>query len=74
MTTGDIIRQVKFLTMPGPLSVGRNAVGSRIVRRFGGIPTVSAAHRLLESKRPARHAVRSAAVDTLALVPTPSRG
>jgi pimeloyl-ACP methyl ester carboxylesterase len=42
-TTGDIIRQVKFLTMRGPLSVGRNAVGSRIVRRFGGIPTVSAA-------------------------------
>ncbi len=42
-TTGDIIRQVKFLPLPRALSAGRVAVGSRIVRHFGGIPTVSAA-------------------------------
>ncbi len=42
-TSGDIIRQVKFLTLPGLLAGSRAAVGSRIVRRFGGIPTVSAA-------------------------------
>lgn len=42
-TTGDIIRQVKFLMLPSVFSAGRNAIGSRIVRRFGGIPTVPAA-------------------------------
>ena len=37
-TTGDIVRQVKFLTLPRGLAGGRAAVGTRIVRRFGGHP------------------------------------
>jgi len=43
-TTGDIIRQVRFLTLPSALAGGRAAVGTRVVRKFGGIPTLRAAH------------------------------
>lgn len=42
-TTGDIIRQVKFLSMPTGLARGRAAIGTQVVRRFGGIPTLRAA-------------------------------
>lgn len=42
-TTGDIIRHVQFLRLPALMSAGRVAIGSRIVRRFGGIPTLPAA-------------------------------
>ena len=55
-TTGDIVRQVKFLTLPRGLAGGRAAVGTRIVRRFGGIPTLRAA------ERPSRRFVAALAV------------
>ena len=55
-TSGDIVRQVKFLTMPRVLAGGRAAVGTRIVRRFGGIPTLAAA------EGPSRRFVASLAV------------
>ncbi len=42
-TTGDIVRQVRFLNMPRSLAGGRAAVGTLVVRRFGGIPTFRAA-------------------------------
>ena len=55
-TTGEIIRQLKFLTMPRGLSRGRAAVGTQVVRRFGGIPTMRAA------ERPSRRFVATLAV------------
>ncbi len=55
-TTGDIVRQVKFLTLPQRLAGSRAAVGTRIVRRFGGIPTLRAA------ERPSRRFVAALAV------------
>ncbi|WP_197380655.1 alpha/beta fold hydrolase [Mycolicibacterium mengxianglii] len=42
-TTGEIIRQVKFLSMTPRMSRGRVAVGSRIIKTFGGVPALRAA-------------------------------
>jgi pimeloyl-ACP methyl ester carboxylesterase len=41
-TTGDIIRQVKFLSVPPGLAGGRALIGGQIVRRFGGLPALRA--------------------------------
>jgi pimeloyl-ACP methyl ester carboxylesterase len=48
-TTGEIVRQVKFLSVAPRLAGGRVAVGSRIIRTFGGVPALRAA--ALPSKR-----------------------
>lgn len=48
-TTGEIVRQVKFLAVAPRLSRGRVAVGARIIKTFGGMPAVRAA--ALPSKR-----------------------
>lgn len=42
-TTGEIVRQVKFLSVAPRLARGRVAVGSRIIRTFGGVPALRAA-------------------------------
>jgi pimeloyl-ACP methyl ester carboxylesterase len=42
-TTGEILRQVKLLAVAPRLSRGRVAVGSRIIRTFGGVPALRAA-------------------------------
>ncbi|MGB3481580.1 MAG: alpha/beta hydrolase [Mycobacterium sp.] len=42
-TTGEIVRQVKFLSVAPRLAGGRVAVGSRIVKAFGGAPALRAA-------------------------------
>lgn len=42
-TTGEIVRQVKFLSVAPRLARGRIAVGSRIIRTFGGVPALRAA-------------------------------
>jgi pimeloyl-ACP methyl ester carboxylesterase len=42
-TTGEIVRQVKLLAVAPRLSRGRVAVGSRIIRTFGGVPALRAA-------------------------------
>jgi pimeloyl-ACP methyl ester carboxylesterase len=55
-TTGDIVRQLKFMTMPERLSAGRALVGNRVVRGFGGIPALRAA------ERPSRRLVNTIAV------------
>jgi pimeloyl-ACP methyl ester carboxylesterase len=55
-TTGDVVRQVKFLKMRGRLGPGRDAVATRVVRRFGGMPAVRIA------QRPARRVVATVAV------------
>lgn len=39
-TTGEIFRQVKFLSLTPWLANGRVAVGTRIVRTFGGVPAL----------------------------------
>jgi pimeloyl-ACP methyl ester carboxylesterase len=41
-TSGEILRQVKFLSLPQRLANPRVAVGSRIIRTFGGIPATRA--------------------------------
>jgi pimeloyl-ACP methyl ester carboxylesterase len=48
-TTGEIVRQVKFLSVAPRLARGRVAVGSGIIRTFGGLPALRAA--ALPSKR-----------------------
>lgn len=48
-TTGEILRQVKFLSVTPRLAGGRVAVGSRIIRTFSGIPALRAA--AMPSKR-----------------------
>jgi pimeloyl-ACP methyl ester carboxylesterase len=42
-TTGEIVRQVKFLSVAPRLARGRVAVGSRVIRTFGGLPALRAA-------------------------------
>jgi len=44
-TTGDIVRQVEFLALTPRLARGRTALGTRIVRNFGGVPALRAAQR-----------------------------
>jgi pimeloyl-ACP methyl ester carboxylesterase len=48
-TTGEIVRQVKFLAVAPRLARGRAAVGTRIIKTFGGMPALRAA--ALPSKR-----------------------
>jgi pimeloyl-ACP methyl ester carboxylesterase len=55
-TTGDIVRQVKLLTVAPRLANGRALVGSRIVRTFGAIPVLRAV------ERPSRRFVAALAV------------
>ncbi|GAA1672522.1 alpha/beta hydrolase [Mycolicibacterium murale] len=55
-TTGEIVRQVRFLSVAPRLAGGRVAVGSRIIRTFGGVPALRAA------ARPSRRFVAALAV------------
>lgn len=48
-TTGEIVRQVKLLAVAPRLARGRAAVGTRIIKTFGGMPAMRAA--ALPSKR-----------------------
>lgn len=43
-TSGEIVRQVQFLSLTPRLANGRAVLGSRIVRTFGGVPALRAAH------------------------------
>jgi pimeloyl-ACP methyl ester carboxylesterase len=42
-TTGEIIRQVKLLSVAPRLAVGRDAIGRQLIKRFGGVPSLRAA-------------------------------
>jgi pimeloyl-ACP methyl ester carboxylesterase len=42
-TTGEIVRQVKLLAVAPRLARGRAAVGTRIIKTFGGMPAMRAA-------------------------------
>ncbi|WP_099021595.1 alpha/beta fold hydrolase [Mycolicibacterium palauense] len=44
-TTGEIFRQLNFLPLHARLAAPRVAVGTRIVRTFGGVPALRAAER-----------------------------
>ena len=55
-TTGDIVRQVQMFRLPAALAGARAAAGTRVVRRFGGIPTLRAA------EGPSRRLVRALTV------------
>ncbi len=55
-TTGDIVRQVKFLSLTPRLASGRAVIGTRMVRTFGGVPALRAV------ERPSRRFVAALAV------------
>ena len=42
-TTGDLVKEVDLIQMPGFLSAGRNAMARSLIRSFGGAPLVRGA-------------------------------
>lgn len=44
-TSGDVVRQMKFLALTPRLATPRAMVGSRVVKTFGGFPALRAAER-----------------------------